>query len=117
MKETLCWGCNKCTGFCPWSQDFTPVDGWDATPTKIETEVPGEYIDSFLIHKCPLYEPDIVGSKRISRNALIDLIGVTKWDIDTNDDNTLANKARDKGFVLEIQRTDTGKRQFMIHKV
>lgn len=117
MKESLCWGCNKCTGFCPWSQDFTPVKGWDAEPTKIQTEIPDEYIDSFFVKSCPLYEPDIIGSKRLSFNEASQLLDITEWSLRHTDDKSLIKKASEKNYMLEITRTKTGRRQFIIHKV
>lgn len=70
-KETrkhsqLCWNCEKACGKCSWSKNFTPVPGWNATPTKIisyTTSVAGNkrhrkkfYIDSYEIHGCPEFE-------------------------------------------------------------
>ena len=56
---TLCWSCKKSTGFCSWSEDFIPVEGWKAIPTKIKaTSSPRDnrFIDSFLVRECPLFE-------------------------------------------------------------
>ena len=56
-KSTLCWGCEKAGGKCSWSKSFTPVDGWDAIPTKIQTrDNPNGYIDSFRVIECPEFE-------------------------------------------------------------
>lgn len=41
-KETLCWTCQNACGGCSWSKSFTPVEGWDAKPTK------HKHVDSFL---------------------------------------------------------------------
>lgn len=116
MKESLCWGCNKCTGFCSWSQDFTPVKGWDAIPTKIQTEEPGVYIDSYFIKKCPEFEPDNLGSKRITFNEASQLLDLTIRQMREFDDATLIKKALEKNYVLKINYTKSGKRQFMIEK-
>lgn len=59
-ESTICWDCKKATGFCSWSEDFTPVEGWKATPTrvKISNRQNGEdiFTDSFIVHECPLFE-------------------------------------------------------------
>lgn len=54
-KDTLCWECKNATGGgdCPWVNDFTPVEGWTATPTKIKTYY--GYDNSFNVRKCPLF--------------------------------------------------------------
>lgn len=66
---TLCLICGK-SGYgdfsgCPWEKSFTPVDGWEAIPTKIKSgytsKITGKtvkcYEDSFCVLQCPLYEP------------------------------------------------------------
>lgn len=63
-QETLCWCCEKACGCCSWSHDFTPVEGWDATPTVLNCEshilVSGERVtrtvDSYCVHDCPEFE-------------------------------------------------------------
>lgn len=55
--ETLCWDCQKNTGSCPWSSSFTPVEGWRAIPTKINTyQKFNEGIDSYLVLECPQFK-------------------------------------------------------------
>lgn len=44
-REQLCWDCKNAVGRCPWSRNFTPVDGWDA-------EADG---DGYKIYDCPLF--------------------------------------------------------------
>lgn len=51
-KETLCWSCQNACGGCSWSKSFTPVEGWEAKPTKHNR------IDSFFVTKCPEYIQD-----------------------------------------------------------
>lgn len=54
-KETLCWCCRNACGHCCWTNgSFTPVKGWNATPTVLKMS--GRLIDSYTVHKCPLYE-------------------------------------------------------------
>ena len=59
-EVTLCWSCKRATGFCSWSEDFTPVEGWEATPTKVKLAARNGnnrlFVDSYLVHKCPLFE-------------------------------------------------------------
>jgi hypothetical protein len=58
-RETLCWECAKNGGLCSWSENFTPVEGWEAVPTKIQAigHANGEeYIDSFRVISCPEFE-------------------------------------------------------------
>ena len=55
-QETLCWSCQRSVKECEWSANFEPVEGWDAEATKIAG--PYGVIDSFLVKRCPLYEPD-----------------------------------------------------------
>lgn len=58
-RETLCWKCGRCTGFCPWSKwhDMQPVEGWTAMRRDVEypNEKPKE---SYIVLACPLFVPD-----------------------------------------------------------
>ena len=58
-RETLCWRCGRCTGFCPWSRwkNREPVDGWTAMRRDVEypNEKPKE---SYIVLACPLFVPD-----------------------------------------------------------
>lgn len=57
--STLCWTCQRATGFCSWSHDFRPVQGWVATPTIILTRNESTpEIESFDVQECPLYIKD-----------------------------------------------------------
>ncbi len=51
-KETLCWTCQNACGGCSWSRSFTPVEGWEAKPTK------NEQTDSYRVISCPEFIPD-----------------------------------------------------------
>ena len=57
-NATLCWQCQNATGGCSWSQDFTPVEGWDAKRTRIRLEKGAKYTESFIVKKCPKFRPD-----------------------------------------------------------
>lgn len=63
--ETLCWMCGKCTGRCSWSQEFKPVEGWDAILNKIEGE------DSYFVNSCPEFALDFTHYGR--KKAAIEL--------------------------------------------
>ena len=60
-KDTLCWECEKAGGKCSWSKNFTPVEGWNAIPTKIscgykKNGTEPHFIDSFQVLECPEFE-------------------------------------------------------------
>jgi len=61
-KETLCWKCANCYGDCSWSEDFIPVDGWDAAPFvhKYYIAQNGSYVTytSYSVFACPLFKRD-----------------------------------------------------------
>lgn len=75
-KRTLCLICQKAGGNCSWSKDFTPVEGWNAKPTKIRCrEQKTGYIDSYHVIECPEFELlDIVKINEIEREKWLDLI-------------------------------------------
>lgn len=63
--QSLCWQCEWAAGKdekCPWATKFEPVPGWKAKKTKIlrqgwkATAKKREYIDSFDVYECPLFE-------------------------------------------------------------
>ena len=62
--ETLCWSCEKASGGCSWSKNFTPVDGWKAIPTVVctyQTKLASGQVkkyaqESFNVQECPEFE-------------------------------------------------------------
>ncbi len=62
--STLCWECEWAGGKdkkCPWANNFEPVPGWKAKPTKIlrqsqTSRIKREYVDSFDVYECPMFE-------------------------------------------------------------
>lgn len=54
-RETICWKCKKACGKCSWSSRLEPVEGWDATPTKVVDSASGRRIvtDTFKVNHCP----------------------------------------------------------------
>ena len=57
-NSTLCWKCQNATGGCSWSSDFTPVEGWNAMPTRIRQSKGYKDTDSYIVKKCPQFVPD-----------------------------------------------------------
>ena len=69
-KRQLCWDCARAAGFCKWSKELKPVDGWDAKPTMIRhmsrggTRQEEERItNSYMVKACPLYINDCKSSE------------------------------------------------------
>lgn len=54
---TLCWRCVRDGRTCPWMNDFTPVEGWEATPIsiKVKTRHVNKIESSFIVKTCPLF--------------------------------------------------------------
>ena len=48
LVEQLCWSCQNATGRCPWSENGTPIRGWDAEPDRA----------TYKIYDCPMFKPD-----------------------------------------------------------
>ena len=77
FSYTLCWDCANATGFCSWSQEGIPVEGWDAAATKIKSSSHNvKPIDSFIVHRCPRFIQDAeshglrkVGEKRVRKRV------------------------------------------------
>lgn len=65
-REQLCWTCAKATGFCSWSANFEPVEGWTATETQVyaQQENKPHYLKSYRITACPEYELDPKTSRK-----------------------------------------------------
>ena len=68
FNQTLCWECAKATGRCSWSDEFIPVEGWNAKPTKKRVYGGGEF-ESYLVIECPEFERDAYnnGLKRMPK--------------------------------------------------
>ena len=56
---TICWRCANTNDSCPWhSEAHLPVDGWNATESKVKMEVCNgiaRYTRSYIVHKCPKF--------------------------------------------------------------
>ena len=58
-KDTLCWRCKRPgTRTCSWddSMGSVPVEGWTAEETPFRAK-DGEYIKTYNVIDCPLFEP------------------------------------------------------------
>ena len=55
--KSLCWNCDRATGFCPWSREFEPVQGWVANKTIVHQSRKINF-ESYDVIYCPLFEPD-----------------------------------------------------------
>ena len=54
--DTLCLHCtNACNRGCSWSDDFTPVDGWEAEYN--------EKLDSYYVISCPKFSEETEENK------------------------------------------------------
>ena len=60
-QQTLCWDCKNALGFCSWSQNFEPVKGWKAIPTKkmIRDNLA---TNTFIVTECPKFIRDATNS-------------------------------------------------------
>ena len=59
--KSLCWDCANVTqsGKCPWADNFDPVPGWNAKPTKIYGAYP---MDSYVVLSCPIFKRNSFGA-------------------------------------------------------
>lgn len=65
QNNQLCWDCARATGFCNWSRDLKPVEGWTARPTMIRHMSRGGCFNnalcitnSYKVKDCPLFIKD-----------------------------------------------------------
>lgn len=111
-KNTLCWECDKACGKCSWSQNFTPVLGWEATPTKVY-QTKGVYQDSFLIHKCPEFKKTENNFRcEIRALDLAALLNLKKFLFYQLEDGQILNLCKLKNLNIYISYTKQGKRKF-----
>ena len=75
----LCTVCARATGFCSWSQELEPVEGWEAVPTKIRHMSKYQELNSihetnsYRVVSCPLFIEDAptTEGRRKQREMLI----------------------------------------------
>ena len=113
MNETLCWTCRvPGTGGCSWDLDFTPVAGWSATKTSVSTFPAGARTESYFVHDCPLYVPELYSrtGKRPGYGALLSdaqleayiFKGFSDWEIAQHCGMTEGSvRRRRKQFLLQ----------------
>ena len=77
----LCTVCARAVGFCNWSRNLDPVDGWEAVPTKIRhmnnkaNETTSIYeTNSYRVVSCPLFIQDAptAAERKEQRRALME---------------------------------------------
>jgi hypothetical protein len=57
ISGSKCWDCAKYNSGCSWAENFTPIEGWVATPTK------NAYgIESYTVYDCPEFVRDAYNS-------------------------------------------------------
>lgn len=101
-KSSLCWDCANACRKCPWSRDFKPVPGWEATPTKVY-QAEGKYEDSFFVHSCPMFEKDNINSLAPISSAIIaEKLGVSRRTVQRMHMKELIEKCRQVGIELEV---------------
>lgn len=112
----MCWDCkNACCGCC-WSQDFKPVPGWKATPTKIKQKE-GIFIDSYIVHDCPQFEKDVVNNlKEISIQQVSKILDMKVSHVRNLTKQMLIDMFEEKGLNLEVvyKTEGTWDRRFFI---
>jgi hypothetical protein len=53
---SICMHCKNAVGNCSWSENFRPVNGWNAVPScYIDDDIT---VKSYKVISCPLYQPD-----------------------------------------------------------
>ena len=55
-RATLCWMCKNACGFCSWSKEFKPVEGW--TAERNDMQVHNRLDESYIVYECPEFEQD-----------------------------------------------------------
>lgn len=60
FNQNICWDCQKATGGCSWSRNFTPVEGWEAEliPYQPWKNKHINFSDTYHITKCPEFVED-----------------------------------------------------------
>lgn len=61
-KSTICWDCERAAEkTCPWSQDFKPIEGWQAEAKVIKGTNSTPDMVSYRVDYCPLFVRDSWG--------------------------------------------------------
>lgn len=78
-QVTICWCCTKPgTGGCSWDKSLTPVPGWNATAVRWEKSGESNRPGSYIVHRCPEFEPCETEADRLSRVSL-DRVLLRRW--------------------------------------
>ena len=101
-QSTICWNCSKACRGCSWSRNFQPVDGWQATPTKVY-QANGKTLDSFIVHNCPQFEKDTIGSiTPIKPDILAIKLGISRRALYRMQPEELVQKCKELGIELQL---------------
>lgn len=101
--STLCWECEWAAGKdekCPWACRFEPVPGWKAVATKVRTDKLSkhEYVYSYDVYECPLFELlEIIKQRKIEN---VDL--KAKWKKEKKQDQKAIIALSNQRTVEEI---------------
>lgn len=101
-RMSICIDCANATGNCSWSQSFTPVKGWKATPSKYVDN--GHKVLTYKVCECPLFKPDRPHKYgyQISIETLSRLCGTRSSSISRWTVNKINKKLRVKHSDLEV---------------
>lgn len=106
LSYSLCWDCQNSVCQCPWSKNFEPVPGWEATKRMIK-QSPGIFTKSYFVKSCPLFQQDkfLDDAKKVSDEELGKLIGMSKRAVRRSKQDYLINRSLRRGLILIIQET------------
>ena len=78
-QDTICWRCTKPgTGGCCWDKALIPVPGWYATSVRWKKSGDSNRPGSYIVHRCPEFEPCETEADRMSRVSL-DRVLLRRW--------------------------------------
>lgn len=68
--QTLCWKCARASGFCRWSKELKPMEGWKASGTQISNH--NSECESYFVENCPAFMQDgkTIEERKIQRKML-----------------------------------------------
>lgn len=119
-NATICWSCGNCTK-CDWSKGI-PMEGWEATPTKIKNISPSTgkvyYTDSFCVRKCPQFKEDVRKVTLFQISQIIKEPNYKMHDYIKSEKGLerLRIKLLEFGYKLHIYRLKT-KREYYVEKL
>ena len=107
--STICWDCvNACRSGCSWSENFTPVEGWEAE--HIVDEKKGT--DTYRVIRCPQFAKE----SRANRNRNLDEEGCIRM-VEQLMKLTREDYIKDPKLQPEIERFLRGKGASRVHRI